>query len=384
MNNRQADYYLYTLGKFVLQHNNQVLSSGLDKINKQWKLLFFLLLNQNTVVSHGMLIKSLNLADNEYPRQSLRGLIYRLRQNLQQGKKSSKKIIQTVRRGYKINKEIQFWFDCQQFEYFIQQGLQTKDREQQLKLFYKAYKLFQAPFLEGCQVEPWLIEQRNKYRKQYLNLVQEYAKLLLAQKKYEQMVDVFETALRHYPYEVELHIGLYLSLKKAGRKYLAYSRAEESILCLQQAKLNIPRILQQAITDNYSLSLTNKPVDIVKKKRVQEKIFICGPVTFGQILDLEKRRTIRNKNSLYLVHYNLNGSNQVNQKQTAEKILKQVLIDNLRGSDILTRLKPDYFLQLFVNIKEKQLKKVMNRIHFCFQQQSLQPDLILGWEIEKL
>jgi len=172
------EFSIYTLGRFLIKKGNQVLASDIQEMNKQWKLFFYLLFHANETVTHRELINSLNLAENDYPQQSLRGLVYRLRKNLSDDKDNP--IVITKRKGYRFNHSHEFWMDCLEFARLVEKGNALADEDDnKVNLYQRALQLYHGPFLDNHNIEPWLLEKRNDFHDLYLDTTVEAAELLL-------------------------------------------------------------------------------------------------------------------------------------------------------------------------------------------------------------
>lgn len=380
-----CDFSVCTLGQFMVKRGSKVLISDLDGFNKQWKLFLYLLFNREKIVFQQELINHLDLDSNQYPRQSLRVLVYRLRKKLNKGVQNSKPVIKTRRRGYELNSDFEYWVDCLEFVRLIKKGEGLSVEEEKIEIYQKALEIYRAPLLNSHNVDPWLLAKRNKFHDFYLETVQKCTKILINLQKYQEAIDIYETALMIYPYEVDFHLELFNVLKKAGRENLAHNRAEESILFLEEAKLQVPDRLKKQAYEVRKINYSGKSVDILKKNGPAKKeIFECGPLTFSYIYKLEKRRSRRNNKKIYLVHCKLRGDSLPRNNRKAEKVLEKIFYTNLRQADILTRLQPAHYLNLFVNIHLKEVKKIIQRLQKKFQKNCDLSEIELEWEIEEI
>ncbi len=375
------EIYIYTLGNFLIKKDNKVLASGYGDLNKKWKLFIYLIFKAGEVVSHEELFHKLDLSANGYPDSSLRVLVSRLRKRID-GQGDS--LIITRRHGYSFNTEYNFWLDCLQFESLLNRANNSSelDIQQKTELYQQALNLYQGAFLDIENIDPWLLEKRAYYHDLYLENFKKTVHLLEKQKKYHDKFDLYELALRIYPYETDLHLGQYDSLKKMGKNSMARNRAEESVMFLKKAGLDIPEKLKDATLFDFNTDLQLNPEDILKDNN-GEDIFVCGPLTFSSIFNLEKRRSERKNRNIYLAHCKLTGKVSPGEKRKAENILYKTLHKNLRSMDVLTRLRHDYFLQLFVDITEKQIEKIFSRINSRFYSNCNNPGVSINWEYQK-
>lgn len=94
---------------------------------------------------------------------------------------------------------------------------------------------------------------------------------------------------------------------------------------------------------------------------------MCNINTFSLIYELEKRRLNRNKITKFLVHIvMLDKKNIISSPSTQEKI-KDILKRRLRSGDVVCEWDINNYLILLMNINQKNVKKVVNRIENLFK-----------------
>ncbi|MFW6279027.1 MAG: AfsR/SARP family transcriptional regulator [Bacillota bacterium] len=379
MNNLFQNIQIYTLGRFKIKKQQKGLVSDISELNKQWQLFLYLVFHQSQTISHQELCEKLDLLKNEYPEDSLRKIVYRLRKKLDY---DPGKLIITKRKGYVLNSEVNIWIDCLQFEKLYQKA---KSNVSNTDPYQQAFQLYHGPFLNSDSIPPWLLEKRNYYYDLFLETVEGYIETLDKNNQYQEMVDLYNVALRIYPYEVIFHLGLFNTYKKMDKDNLARNFAEESIMLLKDENLNVPEKLEQEIfqySNNFNPQTYKE--EILQNGNINNDIFQCGPITFSHIYELEKRRAEREGHNLFLVHWNLTGNVPPQKMQQGEKTFLQLLYNNLRQSDIMTRILPNYYLQLFPHITQENIKKIIGRINSNFQMQFSTMDINLDWECEEL
>ena len=376
--------YIYTFGKLLIRKGDKTLFSGNKKLNKRWKLFLFLLCRRGETVSDQELIRELNLTENATPRQSLRALVYRLRKEIGTDN-NHKSYIYTERGGYGFNPESIFWLDCQKFKQLI---IRAKKEESNLKIKYyrKALDLYEGPFLNNHSLENgYLIQQRKNYRDQYLHAVNKTAYILMKKEFYEQLVDIYEVSLQMYPMSMDLYLGLINTLKKAGKPDLARIRAEEAISILRNSDIEVPDKLEKEISNSLQEGFNKDPeLAFTKSRKESEQVFECGPLTFFNIYDLEKRRSERNNFDIYLIHFKLSNGSSPEQMNEAEKMLKTSLRKYLRSSDVITRWEPRHYIQLAVSLSVEEIEKILHRIEIKYEEQFPPSEISLTYEYQKI
>ncbi|MFW6268747.1 MAG: AfsR/SARP family transcriptional regulator [Bacillota bacterium] len=373
--------YIYTLGQLFIRHGDKVLFSGNRKLNKRWKLFLLLLCRRGQTISDQQLISELNMAENATPRQSLRALVYRLRRDLA-ARHSSSSFIYTERGGYGFNPESDFWMDGRQFKNMIETGTKEESLE---KLNY-ALRMYKGIFLKNQKLDNnKLLKKRKEYSELYLNAVNTTAELLKKNNgEYDKIIDLYETSLQLYPLNVNMYLELIKTLKEAGKLNRARVRAEEIMSFLRNSDIKVPMRLEELVSDFFKIDLAQKPEFMLNNNSINNKIFECGPVTFSNIYNLEKRRAERKNNEIFLIHFQLNNTGNPHKMREAESILRKTLHEHLRSSDVITRWEPRHYLLLAVGLSEKEIKIILQRIENKFRDRYFSQKINLTYKYQNI
>jgi len=166
---------------------------------------------------------------------------------------------------------------------------------------------------------------------------------------------------------------------------MARIKAEEALAFLNNAGMDIPQELKDEVNSFINLS-TNNDVKFMlnNTSKEEQKVFECGPLTFSNIYNLEKRRANREDKKIELLHFQLTKSNSPEKNRESEKILKECLHESLRSSDIITRWQPSYYLLLVVDLSEDKIKKIVKRIKNNYESKSNSPEIDLIYKSEEI
>ena len=386
MANDYQKLYIYTFGNLVIRKNDSTLFSGNRNLNKRWKLFLILLINRGKTISDQKLIEELNLHDNITPIQSLRALIYRIRKQISK-KENQTPFIYTDNGGYGFNPDSNYWLDAEEFKKIALKKENNKvSHKKLLRKYNQALDLYNGSFLEDQNLDNnQLLKKRYFYRVYFLKVVQKKGDILEEEGRCEEAIDLYETALQLYPLNAGLYINLVETLKKVGKAGLAQIRAEEALSFLKNAGVNIPPKLEKE-AGNFTRVDFDKNPEFALKNNCDGfgNVFECGPLTFSNIYNLEKRRSKRAKKNIYLIHYKLNNSERPEDMREAEKILREILHEYLRSSDVVTRWQPNHYLQLAVGIDEDKIKKILSRIEENFQKEYPPLGISLSYKYQKI
>ena len=387
MLNNYKKLYIYTLGQLIIKKGEQILFSGNQKLNKRWKLFMLLLAHRGEILSDNELIYELSLDENATPRQSLRALIYRLRKEINF---KDEDYINTHKGGYSFNTKSDYWLDLDKFNNIIDEAKKNLNKEKIVSdivsLYKRALRIYKGSVLANHNLDnKKLLEKRNYYRDIFLESVKELADYQLDQNNYDEVVEIYETALHLYPFEVDLYLALIKSLKQSERPGMARIKSEEALAFLSNVGMDIPQVLKDEVSSFINLSPNNDVKFVLNNNsKNDQKVFECGPLTFSNIYNLEKRRAARENNKIELLHFQLTKSNFSEKNREAEIILKECLHESLRSSDIITRWQPRHYLLLVLDLSEEKISKIVKRIKDNYEAKSISPEINLVYKSEEV
>ena len=107
-------------------------------------------------------------------------------------------------------------------------------------------------------------------------------------------------------------------------------------------------------------------------------------MTFSSIFSLEKRRAERNRDDISLIHFQLNGEAPPEEINKAETILRDILTENLRSSDLITRWQPRHYLMLVIEQNEQEIEALLARIEQLYYEEFPPAEVNLSYSYQKL
>ncbi len=380
----QKKLYIYTFGNLLVRKEEKVLFSGENKnLNKRWHLFLLLLFNKGKKLTDQELIQKLELDDNVEPRQSLRALVYRLRKDI---KLDGTDFILSEQGGYTFNPESRYWLDIDYFFNIIEKAKEKDDQERALRLYQRALELYEGAFLNNQYItDNYLIKLRSYYRELYLKTVARTGDILINLNRFQDAIEMYEMALKTHPKSIGLYLDMIDAFKKNNRPDLALIKTEEAMTFLKNSNLPMPPELQQEISDFFETDIDEDPAYYFEKNKLcQGDIFQCGPMTFSSIFALEKRRSRRNNYDISLIHFQLNGKATPVDVNKSEVILRDVLMENLRESDVVTRWKPRHYLMLAIDETEEEIQRLLARIERLYTEEFPPSDINLSYSYQQL
>ena len=376
--------YIYTFGNLLVRKEEEVLFSGENKnLNKRWRLFLLLLFNKGEKLTDQELIRKLELEENVVPRQSLRALVYRLRKDIEM---KGTDFILSEQGGYTFNPDSRYWLDIDYFFNIIEKAKEKNDKERALRLYKRALELYEGAFLSNQYItEGYLIKLRSYYRELYLKAVANTGEILVDLNRFQEAIEIYELALKTHPKSVGLYLDMIDVFKKDNRPDLALIKTEEAMAFLKNSNLPMPPELQTEISDFFETDIDEDPASFFEDNKLcQGDIFQCGPMTFSSIFSLEKRRAERNEYDISLIHFQLNGEAPPEEINKAETILRDILTENLRSSDLITRWQPRHYLMLAIEQNEEEIETLLARIDQLYYEEFPPAEVNLSYSYQKL
>ncbi len=237
-----------------------------SRLNKPLELLALLILQQDKMLSNEQMMEELWGIDTlDNPVGALKTAIYSLRKILEQATDDDYIIMENGR--YKWNKAIPVELDVALFEELERKILTPgTDDETQLKLGKKAISLYAGDLLPGLSDRQWMMGYSNLLRQNYLKVVTNTSKLLMAtEDRAGNMMVVMLITITTKPRRVlpkqqvanamlELK-GVVKDILRKGDVFSRYSR-NQYILMLPMNELDDAEVVERRILEGYDKQKT--------------------------------------------------------------------------------------------------------------------------------
>jgi DNA-binding SARP family transcriptional activator len=132
---------------------------------------------------------------------------------------------------YRLNPEIDWNIDLQQFNRRLAEGRELADRGEEdaaADTWLSAWKLYRGPFLQG-HYEAWAIARREEYQGLYVKLLRELGGVLVRIERAESALDAYRTVLLEDPLQEPTHVAVMRLYAGQGRRDLV--RRQYDRLC---------------------------------------------------------------------------------------------------------------------------------------------------------
>lgn len=371
---------VYTLGKFLIKSDTDIVSEHNKGANKIWEIFKFLLTNRGRRFFPEDVLEIL-WPGQEYaePRGVFRYHVHRIRQALEQNKLLEKEIKITSSHGcYFLEINNSCWLDIDEFEHLSRRAskLSYHNPSEAEKLYYQAISLYKGEYIPEV-TGSWVYPIRNYYRHLYLENILELIEILKSQRKYSKITEVCRSAFVIEPYEEDLHLRYMEALLEEDKKAQALSHYEY-ITELMYHELgvkpsNAMQKIYQAIRTDNSSSMPNFSgnKELLENRYRTDEALLCEPEFFRFLLERERRRVERDGSSLHIGLLTIAGPDYSipagDKLERAVEELKQLLSTVLRKSDVLSHWNETQFALLLPGMYLEQAEKVLQRINEEFK-----------------
>lgn len=375
---------IYTLGKFKVFRGKKNLSQNRKKLSKRWKLFQYLITYRNREVSREELIMALDLNENNNPEASLTALVYRLRKILKNNE-YEKNLIKTIGAAYSFNNNFDYWLDVEYFKKLCRQSISevNTDFEKALNQYQKALDLYNGDYLEETDSAEWVWSVRNKYRELLISTILELKKHADKNKYYDQLWQLLNQVQHLESFDERLIAGSIELLIKADRISEAKQEYDEVLAMYEDNDLILPPDIKKFKfkLQKYEETEPEKILSDLKEINNAEGAFICRDRNlFNKFLKIEKRRMQRKCNPRYLAHLRLDGDFVKEKIKSCGDNFINILSKHLRSGDVVCRWDSKHFIILLMNLKKKEVNRILKRIKKAFYAKNELPE---GFSLKK-
>lgn len=395
-------YKIYTFGDFDIRYNDE---SILDTKGYQYRMLalfkYFITFNEKKLLPESI-IEDL-WADNEFhdPKNVLRTQISRLRRMINLDDKNLKQFYRIEHsNGYYVFKtNDNCVLDVQLFKELIDEGnsLKENDPQKSLSLLEKGLKLYRGEYLREIEYEEWIVPIRNRYRRLYLQGLFNYIELLKQKKMNEEIIKTCEEAIQYEPYDEVLHMYFIEALTEVGEKRYAISHYEyitsrlySHIGIKPSPKMKMlykkMQLDEESLKDDINLSKIDEEL---KEDYENKEALICEPYYFKFLYNLETRKKSRNmKDNKFLGILTIENKGYLSideeDRKESMRTLEEIVYNNLRKGDVLSKWNSSQLVSLLYDIEEKSLNIIVNRLQKRFQEKCKNKNIILKIRFKSL
>lgn len=387
-----------TLGNFNVMSNQCNLTDKYNSSLKLWELFKYFITYRDELLIPEKIIDSIwPDADYQDPKRTLRALVFRLRRILSEHNHNDENSIIIHAHGcYKLVTEKVCCIDIIEFEKLFNKAYSIceEDPVKAIELYQKVIGMYKNSYLSESYGHDWLIPTRNYYRRILLLSVHEICELLKEKNRYQEIVLICQTTLKHESFDEGIHFKYIEALAAMGKVKQAKNHYKY-VLEIYERELEVApsddftrayRLLFSEInkfkTNIVSISET------LKEGNTPVGPILCDSDFFKFQYQLEKRRSQRYGQTIFLGLLTLSLPNYTlppkKQLKCAMGELKHILLSSLRKGDIVAQWNESQFIMSLPGLNIEQVSRAMDRVQQRFTTPENNQEFMLHKEVEAI
>jgi DNA-binding SARP family transcriptional activator len=384
------------LGGFGLEMGGTVLTDEINRSQKLWNVLSYLIVHRDRSVPQSEFIDVFwPNDDSANPANALKTLLYRIRIMLEPLFGPELRPILSRRGAYAWNGAIACDVDADRFEALCRQAENPAlGDEARMALYREAVCLYKGGFLPKLDGQLWVVPLSARYHTQYLAAVKAFALLLETHEDFKEMAALCTRASELDPLDETLHVLILRALIRQGKNAAALAHYEKATdLLYRNLGIHPSEALRALYTEIMRVEKTLETDLGVIQEELQETAgrpgaFVCEYGFFREVYRLEARRAQRSGMSVHigLITVALPGGGvpPLGVLNITMDQLLEVLVQNLRRGDVISKYSGAQYVVMLPSANFEDSSMVMDRIVNAFYRQYRRNFLKLSCKIREL
>ena len=384
------------LGGFRIRVDGNVLTDEINRSQKLWNVLCYLIAHRERTVPQSEFIELFWPEENSAnPTNALKTLLYRVRSLLEPLFGEGLETILSQRGAYGWNPAIACEMDVDRFELLCRRAQDTAlPAQKRMALYEEAAEVYRGDYLPKLANQMWVVPISAHYHTLYLEAVKEYADLLEHAEKFEAMAELCTRASQLDPLDESLHTLIVRALLRQGKDSAALSHYEKATDLLYRNLGVRPseelRALYREIMDVEERLETNLEVIQANLREAAQRpgAFVCEYGFFKEAYRLEARRSARSGACVHIALITVSlpdgGVPPLGVLNTTMDQLLEVLVHNLRRGDVVSKYSGAQYVVMLPAANFEDSTMVVERIVNAFYRQHRRNFLKITYRIREL
>lgn len=344
-----------------------------NRSQKLWLILAYIILSgQNGATQDGIL--STFWEGSETGPGVLKTALHRIRTMLAEsfGETFAKEFICCQKKTYTINESYTVVCDAEEFENYVRLARQTKNTDEQLNLYKKAFELYRGEFLSVFSDTSWVTPLHVYYRNLYLEVICSILEICEKKQEYEEVIELLQRAGKIVKYEESLYVYLMRYLMRMEKYsdvmnvYRQLSEMLEERLDAKPSEEAKSLYYEAMYASSTRLANMEEVISLVERQDADREAMYCELDFFKELYHAYCNGLSRNQQRICLAMIDITDiQDRLLSKRSLSCCvanLKEVLCKNLRAGDIISMCSPCQFVLLLPNALEADVKRVMERV----------------------
>lgn len=389
---RNMAFTIKMFGEFSIEYKDNIVTDDIGRVKKVWMLVEYLIANREKSVSQEKLIEVLwSEEECENPTGALKNLVYRARNVLKKlDEKLGPESILYVRNTYAWNNQIPCHIDIEEFEEMCKKAsVRDADIDERIRCYLRAVELYTGEFLPKSSYADWVVAKNAHYTTAYNDCVLQAAALLKEEERYEDIINLCETAVTFNPYEERIHRYLLEAYAKIGQYNKAVAHYEHvAKLFYKEFGVNLSeetrRLYKTIAKDMHNLEMDLKVIrdDLKEASQSNKGAYFCTDYdVFKSIYQVQARMIMRTGFSIHIGlitmtdrQGNVPPSNVI---QPMMETLRESVTGSLRKGDVVWRYNSAQLVVMLPMTTYESAEMVMNRLLANFRKVNKRNDIEL-------
>lgn len=384
------------LGGFRIRVDGNVLTDEINRSQKLWNVLCYLIAHRERTVPQSEFIELFWPEENSAnPTNALKTLLYRVRSLLEPLFGEGLEPILSQRGAYAWNPAIACEMDVDRFELLCRRAQDTAlPAQKRMALYEEAAEMYRGDYLPKLANQMWVVPISAHYHALYLEAVKEYADLLEHAEKFETMAELCTRASQLDPLDESLHTLIVRALLRQGKDSAALSHYEKATDLLYRNLGVRPseelRALYREIMDVEERLETNLEVIQANLREAAQRpgAFVCEYGFFKEAYRLEARRSARSGACVHIALVTVSlpdgGVPPLGVLNTTMDQLLEVLVHNLRRGGVVSKYSGAQYVVMLPAANFEDSTMVVERIVNAFYRQHRRNFLKITYRIREL
>lgn len=384
------------LGGFSLSLDGEMLSDEINRSQKLWNVLCYLIAHRDRNVPQSEFIELFWPEENSSnPVNALKTLLYRARALLDPLFSGDPEPILSQRGSYSWNKAIRCQVDADQFEALCDKAKDaSRPSEERIALYREAMTLYRGDYLPKLANQMWVVPLSTHYHNLYIQAVKSFTGLLEEAELFEEMTEVSNRASQLDPLDEDIHILIVRSLLRQGKDRAALDQYEKAVDLLYRnlgvrPSDELRGLYHEIMAVEKSMETDLEVIqESLKETAARPGAFVCEYGFFQEAYRLEARRAARNGTcvhiSLLTVSLPDGGVPPLGVLNTTMDQLLEVVTQNLRRGDVVSRYSGAQYVIMLPSANFEDSTMVMERIVSAFYRQHRRNFLKLAFKVREL
>ena len=385
------------LGTFSLTLGDNRLDDGSNRMKKVWLLLAYLICSRGSRPSQDSLLTLLQGGsdDGADPAGRLKTMLYRVRNMLNQLDPDAGHSWITRQSGtYVWDAALPMELDIDLFEALCKEAAAITEPALRLERYRQALALYRGDFLPKLAMEPWVMPLNTYYHRLYLEAVHAALTLMEEAGQWQDAADLCNQALQIEPYSEELYqhrMQCHLALEDRAAALHTYEQLSEMLFSnfgVMPADLSRELYRRASSASSGAVMPVDSLREQLKEINASRGALFCEYDFFRMLYQLQARAIARSGDSIHIALFSVRGvgGKELSRRSlsTAVDNLQQLICDNLRQGDVVTRCSASQLIIMLPQANYENSCLVCQRLLRAFGRQYPHSPVSIHYSVQPL